>query len=113
MAENKVCYSFHLETGDFVCENFARPCPIEDDVWHFPAQTTEIAPPALIEGKWPRWTGDTWIMVPDHRGEIWYLGREQMIVNRVGDPTEHGLTKEPPPPPPVSETSKVAPNGFD
>lgn len=119
MTEPKVCYSYEKNTGAFFGENRARPCPIEEGVWHFPAQTTEVQPQEHPPGQWPKWIGDGWTLVPDHRGETWYRARadglfyDAMLIHQIGDPAEHGLIPNTLPAPPPAAQSLVKPNGFD
>ena len=36
-------------------------------VWLAPADATLKTPPAFSSGQWPRWTGEDWELVEDHR----------------------------------------------
>ena len=54
-------YNFKQDTCEFICENFADKSPLENDVWLLPAYSTEIAPPAEIEGFTRNFNGVEWV----------------------------------------------------
>ena len=56
---NKTVYQFDL-AGLYIGDTIADESPLEPGVFHLPARTTEIAPPAIFDGFWPRWNGSGW-----------------------------------------------------
>ena len=62
--KSKTVYQYDL-AGRYLGEVEADESPLEPGVYHLPARTTELAPPASEtwpEGKWPRWNGIAWAM---------------------------------------------------
>jgi len=60
----KTVYQYDV-AGRYLGETEADESPREPGVYHFPARTTELAPPAREtwpEGSWPRWIGSGWAM---------------------------------------------------
>lgn len=51
MSANKKVYSYNPNSLLLVGETYARPCPEEEGVYHFPAHTTEEIPPPEKDGK--------------------------------------------------------------
>lgn len=62
-----------------------------------PKWSTLIEPPELLPaGKVPVWLErpGKWVVVSDHRGEIWFSWRgEQIVIDRLGNPATWGLFK--------------------
>jgi hypothetical protein len=59
-----IVYQFDV-AGRYLGETEADESPLEPGVYHFPARTTVVAPPARDtwpEGALPRWTGAGWAM---------------------------------------------------
>lgn len=49
-------------------------------------------PPETAQGETPVWRDDEWVVVPDHRGEIWYqLNGLPVHITEPGDPADLGL----------------------
>jgi predicted site-specific integrase-resolvase len=97
-------------TGVLVGPAGIHPDPMNPGAFLEPAFTTAIAPPTEIPaGEAAVFADDAWALVPDHRGETWFQGAEPISIERLGDPTTQGLTKDPvlPPPPPPSSCSKL------
>lgn len=69
-----------------------------------PEGATEEGPPDAEVGHVVQWIEGGWVQVPDHRGEVWWLGENQpVVVDELGDPADQGLLAENPyvaPPPP-------------
>jgi len=85
-------------SGLFVGEVQARESPLEPDVYIIPAGCVEVPPPAAEAKKAVMWMVDAWVLVADHRGEVWFSGNEAVTVDFVGDPGEKGFSPELPPP---------------
>lgn len=48
-------------SGMLLGTTMADASPLEPGVWHMPARTTEVPPPAEFPAdKWPRWNGSAW-----------------------------------------------------
>lgn len=103
-------YSYDRETGLLVEAREARALPGREDwqdsdlaKWQIPAHATTVAPPAAGARQCARWVGDGWEIVPDHRGETWWVARGvPRLIERIGDPAAFDpplLAAEPPPPP--------------
>ena len=58
--------------------------------------------PTLVDGLIPRWNGDKWEQVEDHKGEQGYLDGEPFTVNEYG-PLPEGFSLEPLPPSPEEQ----------
>lgn len=69
----KPAYAWNPATFEFMGEAVAWESPLEPGTFHMPADTTEISPPARIEGKVAVWSGSTWNIVDDFRGKTVYL----------------------------------------
>lgn len=95
-----IYHAFDAATGEFRGSGEADPSPLEDGVFLFPANTTEIAPPAAEAGKAIVWQDDAWNFVPDHRGETWFDGAQLVVITALGDPSEDGLSRIAPEPEP-------------
>ena len=76
----------------------ARESPLEPGVYMIPAGCVEVTPPTAGPKKIAVWSGETWALVADHRGEVWFRGDEPVTVDFVGDPGEQGLSLERPAP---------------
>ena len=56
----KIVYQYD-SAGCYVGPTMADASPLEDGVWHMPARTTAVAPPADHPAdRWPRWNGAAW-----------------------------------------------------
>lgn len=42
------------------------------DIWLLPEDATFTVLPAIPKGHGAKWTGEAWVTMPDHRGEVWY-----------------------------------------
>lgn len=69
--------------------------PLEPGVFPLPAGCVEQAPPEPAAQQVAQMIDGVWELVPDHRGETWYLGQEPIIVDFVGNPRERGLSLVP------------------
>jgi len=65
-------YSFDPATGAYLGREQAWASPQEPGVYHFPANTTEVKPPAIDADQAAVWDGAKWTVVPDHRGQMAY-----------------------------------------
>lgn len=80
--------------GLFIGEVQARESPLEPGIYLIPAGCVETPPPAAEAKTVAVWSVDAWVLVPDHRGDIWYGGSDPVIVDFIGDPVEQGLSPE-------------------
>lgn len=93
-------YDFDPKTGAFTGEFDAPIDPLETrnagyDVYMRPAHCTDVVPPATDHGMVPVWRDEAWVVMPDHRGEVWYALADDapmaVVVDFAGDPRERGL----------------------
>jgi hypothetical protein len=84
--------------GVYVGTASAFESPFEAGVYHIPARCVEAAPPEIADGAAAVWSGDGWTVVPDHRGETWYLDGVAIRISMVGDPSLSGYLPAPPAP---------------
>lgn len=83
--------------GTYIGPASAHESPLEPGVFHLPAGCVEAAPPARPAGQVAVWSDGSWSLVPDHRGETWYLLGSKAVIDFVGDPAERGYSATPPP----------------
>lgn len=95
MSDIQVCYAYDPSTGEFAGETIAHPSPLEPSVFLPPAFTTPIPPPALTAHQAAVFRNGEWSVIADLRGELWYKGEAQHVIDGLGDPLEHGLTPAP------------------
>lgn len=84
-------WTYDRKTGELIGQQTADADPLTPESFLFPAFSTVTPPPAIEAGQIARWTGATWEMVPDHRGETWYggeSGREPFTVTEIGTPVD-------------------------
>lgn len=67
-------------------------------------------PPQLSDGYIPRWNGNRWVLVEDHKGQEGYLNGEQYTVKDYG-PLPEGFS-ETSPPPSLEEATGMARNAL-
>jgi hypothetical protein len=100
-------WRYHPTTGELLGSTAADPNPVEEGQWIMPAHSTPIAPPTPQPGFAETFIGSSWSTVADHRGETWWPTAQQyndkpgVVVDVLGDPGAHGLTKTEPPAAPV------------
>lgn len=100
-------WNYNPATGELVGASTADPDPTSEGSWLIPAHATSVAPPAAQSGLAAVFSGASWSMVADHRGETWWLTTQQyndvpgLVINSLGDPAAADLTQTEPPAPPV------------
>jgi hypothetical protein len=67
--------------------------------------STDKAPPQTYDKQVAIFNNGDWIVKPDHRGEIWFLGNNALAIAAIGNPADLGFTKEPP----AAQTGSAAP----
>ncbi len=62
-------------------------------LYSLPRDSTLVEPPIAHEGEAAVWldTRGHWVIVADHRGEIWWLAGMPQVVTHLGDPAEWGM----------------------
>lgn len=93
---SKVVYQCDA-AGVFTGFGTAFESPIDEGVFHIPGGCVETAPPETSTGEAAVWQGDAWQVMPDHRGETWYLNGAATVISAVGDPGSQGYVPLPPP----------------
>ncbi|TXN64989.1 hypothetical protein FV230_17590 [Methylobacterium sp. WL6] len=89
---------FEPDTGDFL-RSVEMPT-VRDRIGTVltPAGGTLAAPPLTTVGFRPRWADGEWVILPDHRGEVWYAPEGRPVsIHKLGDPADDGLVSNPPP----------------
>lgn len=71
-------------------------------------------PPEAEPGEAAYWDGEKWEVLPDHRGETWWVGHNVPItVDFLGDPADQGLLPDNPPAPEEPEPEEPEPEPTD
>lgn len=82
-------YHFDPSTFAYTAYGTAYESPLEPDVFHIPADSTEVAPPLEPPaGQWPVWAGGSWVLKADNRGKRLYsteTGDEVFNRGGIGD----------------------------
>lgn len=58
----KEIYSYDHETGGFIGVSEADESPLEPGVFLLPANSTTLAPPAILDGQVARFSNDQWVV---------------------------------------------------
>jgi len=66
-------YHYHPVTHGFTASGLADASPLEPGVFLVPANATTIQPPSVAANQAAVFNGASWEVVPDHRGEVYYL----------------------------------------
>ena len=93
-------YSFDPGTREYLGIVPRQPSPLEPEVFLLPAHASATAPPEPEGNQAPRWTGEEWELVADHRGRVYWLpdGTEHRIEALGETPPPEALDRPPPPP---------------
>lgn len=87
-----ICYGYDSYTGAYAGEVQAEESPLEPGVWHYPANTTSIAPPTFSLKQIPVFKDGAWTITADHRGERWWTAEgEDVLITTPGDPNAMDL----------------------
>lgn len=92
--DTKTVYQCDLNNV-YVGEAISYESPLERNVFLLPAGCVEVAPPGLSLNEAAVWSGSTWTVVPDFRGQTWFSGKEPVVITTVGNPRESGLSPVP------------------
>lgn len=105
-------YHYHKKTGELLGESDARLDPLETkkqgkNVYSLPAQATFEAPPETGNKEAAKRLPDNsrWEVVPDFRGEkYWLVDGTGIEITRLNETVPNDTLSEPPaPPPPTKE----------
>lgn len=92
-------YHYHRETGELLGADEAELDPLERQPL-VPAHSTVQEPPAPQPGEVARFDGEEWHLVPDHRGEsYWLADGSRVVIMGLGVAPPPEALSEPPPPP--------------
>lgn len=96
-----IAYCYDPQTCVYTGHEECQLDPLEseacgEDIWLLPANATRTAP-TVVEGKVPRWTGQEWEHIEDHRGEQGYVDGQPHEIKEYG-PLPEGWSDTPPPP---------------
>ena len=104
-----IFYAYHSETGEYLGERTGQLSPREDGVYLQPANTTDIVP---LDGDGVNvFNGESWDLVEDHRGEVYYDGVAQVTISELGA-IDEGLTADPVYPPKTWDDVRVERNAL-
>lgn len=105
-------------TGEYLGESEAKESPLEPGVFRIPAYATDVAPPTYTTNEIPVFSSDTWSIVEDWRGTVYWLpgdgdsndaevldGRE--IEDLGVEPPSDAFFSFPPPSPPVAAQRQI------
>jgi hypothetical protein len=94
----KRIYNYHPNTGEYLGVSFADPDPMNDGQFLIPANATEIEPPESASNTVAVFSEGTWSLVPDHRGETWFMpDRSPIEINEIGVMPDPEWTNAPAP----------------
>ena len=106
-------YHYRPGTKEFLQASEARIDPLETqnqgtDIYLIPAHATLIVPPRIGENEAAVFDGESWEIVPDHRGAEYYLENGQRIeIAELGETIPGNALLEPPEPPPPTESELI------
>jgi hypothetical protein len=75
----------------------------DSDYGNAPPNNSTYVPPEVQDGFIPRWNGEAWEQVENHKGEKGYVAGQHTEIKEYG-PLSEDWTTEPPPPPPDTRT---------
>lgn len=91
-------YHYHPQTGEFKGIGLADPNPLMPDHWLIPAFSTTDPTPPFPSGYSCQRVGDSWILVEDHRDEVWFSADgERVQIEALGPVPEGAVTQTPRP----------------
>lgn len=93
-------YNAHPVTGEFIGESLADPDVLEGEGhWLIPAHAYTQMPPVTGKHSVAVRDGDSWKVVDDFRGAVYYLnGPQRHVIDTLGLTVPAGATTEPPQP---------------
>lgn len=96
-------HHYDSTTGEYIHSTAASLDPLATEqagepVYLLPARATWLAPPAAGEGEVAVWRDAAWTLVPDHRGQVYWLpDGTQYTITALGEtPPEDALFAAPP-----------------
>ena len=90
-------YFFDAVSGVYSGNGLADADQLAEGEYLIPAFATLIAPPDVGSNETARWTGNAWELVPDYRGQTYWLDDgSQHRVRDAGEPLPPGALLEPP-----------------
>lgn len=69
-------YNYSPLNKEYIGSSEADANPLEPGNFLLPGDATFAPPPPPVAKVAHVWNGQTWVQVPDHRGEIWHAGYE-------------------------------------
>ena len=92
----KIVYLYDEKTGEYQGEYEAQESPLAPDEFITPTYSTDVAPFAIPNGKYLKWTNNNWVSTDDNRG-IWYKPNGEIVdVNNVLQPIPNSWSKTEP-----------------
>lgn len=97
---NLIRFSYDFRDKAFTGIVSATKSPLEPDVIHEPAFSTDVKPGVFSDGQIAIFdeVSKTWSIVPDYRGQVWFDGVTGVVIEQPGDPAtfQPPLSKNPP-----------------
>jgi len=92
----KIVYLYDQTTGEYQGEYEAQESPLEPTEFIVPTYSTDVAPFAIPNGKYLKWTNNAWVATNDNRG-IWYKPNGDAVeVNNVLEPIPNSWSRTQP-----------------
>ena len=90
-------WHYNQHTGELISKGTADPDQLTPGKWLYPAHSTTLKPPTIVDGYARVFRGDGWTLVEDHRGEVWWTAEGRPVeVTDLGDPRTAGLLSSEP-----------------
>lgn len=80
-------YNYHPITKEYIGESIADKSPLEEGIFHIPANATEIQPLETNKNEVAIFENENWIVKPDFRDKKgWNLEtRQEIIITEIGE----------------------------
>lgn len=90
---------FQTDEDGFLFGEFdARESPLEPGVWLIPAGGVTEKPPILAADECAKFDGGKWVVLPDHRGRVYWLAdHTRHVIGARGETKPAGAFDEDPP----------------
>jgi hypothetical protein len=92
-----IIYIAHPLTGEYLGSGYADPDPLDSDNWLIPDHAYRDAPPPIVQGEIAVWTGRSWSLLPDRRGQTYRTDTGVAVMHDQLGELPEGLTTEPRP----------------
>lgn len=93
---SNVVHNYHHATREYLGQGLADESPLEPGVLLIPGNATGIAPPETAIKEMAVFNGASWNVVPDHRGESYWLDGAEFKIGNLGEAPPAGSTPDKP-----------------